>query len=345
MTAMLATAPAVPRDPHLPRSVYAPREGGGEPRVDLSIAELAHVVAAGNGEGELWVDVDMANRHQVALLEKVFGFHPLSIEDVLNPQSRVKVEEYPGYLFAIIRGVRFHAETEDPYDLETFNICFFLGQHFLVTVHGGQSPAIASVADRLLRNPDSLRRGAERLMHAVMDAAVDAYFPILDQIDEFIDGLEERVFGQFDQVVIRDIFAVKRAVLSLRRHLAPQREVFNVLTNRPSALLEPEAQIYFRDVYDHVLRITDSLDTYRELLSSTLDSYLSQVSNRLGSVTKALSVVATLSIPFVVISGMWGMNVQHLPLSDNPHAFAWMLGIQLGIGVLLVAILRWRRLL
>jgi magnesium transporter len=131
----------------------------------------------------------------------------------------------------------------------------------------------------------------------------------------------------------------------LRRHLAPQREVFNVLTNRPSGLLEPEAQIYFRDVYDHVLRITDSLDTYRELLSSTLDSYLSQVSNRLGSVTKALSVVARLSIPCVVSSGRWGRDVCHIPRSNNPHAFAWMLGIQLGIGVLLVVILRWRRLL
>ncbi len=107
---------------------------------------------------------------------------------------------------------------------------------------------------------------------------------------------------------LHDIFALKRTVLSLRRYLAPQREIFNVLTNRPSPLLPPESQLYFRDVYDHVLRINDSLDTFRELLSSTLDSYLTQVSNRLGSITKGLSVIATLSVPFVVISGMWGMN-------------------------------------
>ena len=149
---------------------------------------------------------------------------------------------------------------------------------------------------------------------------------------------------EFDQNALQDIFAVKRLVLSMRRHIAPEREVFNILTNRPSALLSPESQIYFRDIYDHVLRINDSIDTYRELLSSVLDSYLTQVSNRLGKITKGLSVVATLSIPFVVISGMWGMNVQHIPLSAHPHAFWWMLGIQLGLGIVLLFILRFWKL-
>ena len=138
---------------------------------------------------------------------------------------------------------------------------------------------------------------------------------------------------------------MKRLVLSLRRHVAPEREVFNVLTNRPSALLSPESQIYFRDIYDHVLRINDSIDTYRDLLSSVLDSYLTQVSNRLGKVSKGLAVVATVSLPFVVISGMWGMNVQHIPLADHPHAFWWMLAIQLGLGAILVVALRYRKLL
>ena len=182
-------------------------------------------------------------------------------------------------------------------------------------------------------------------MHAVADSAIDAYFPLLDRLDEFVDGLEQRVFVQFDRNALHEIFEVKRMVLQLRRHLAPQREVFSILTNRPSALLTPETQVYFRDVYDHVLRINDSLDTYRELLSSTLDSYLTQVSNRLGEITKGLSVVATISLPFVVISGMWGMNVVNIPLSQHPHAFWWMLGLQSAIGLALLLVLRLRRLL
>jgi magnesium transporter len=240
----------------------------------------------------------------------------------------------------IIIGVRFHEPTPDPYDLQTFDLCFFLGPQFLVTVHGGPSVAIDDVATRIEKNPDLLSRGVDRLSHAIMDGAVDAYFPLLDKLDEFVDGLEQRVIIKFDQTALAEIFAVKRLVLSLRRHVGPEREVFNILTNRPSQLLSPESQIYFRDIYDHVLRINDSIETYRDLLSSVLDSYLTQVSNRLGRVTKGLSIIATVSIPFVVISGMWGMNFQHIPLAGHPHAFWLMLGLQVGIGLALLLILR-----
>ena len=284
-------------------------------------------------------------RGQHALLEKVFGFHPLSIEDTLNPASRVKLEEYPGYLFMIVRAVSFCEGTTDPYDLDTANVCFFLGKNFLVTVHGDKAPAVDALLERLTHSPDFIGRGPAWLMYYVADQAVDAFFPVLDQVDEFVDGLEQRVFASFDEAALQEIFSVKRLVLSLRRHLVPQREMFNILTNRPSALLTSESQLYYRDVYDHVLRINDTLDMYRDLLSSTLDSYLSQVSNRLGNVTKGLSAVATLSIPFVMVSGMWGMNFQHVPLADQPHGFAIMMILQLAMGIGLVALLKWRKLL
>src|SRR4051794_20312515 len=237
VTVAQRATPAGNRDPNLPRSFLVTPTG--ELRSDLGIGEL--VRAIGNQTGELWMDIDVTNRHQVALLEKVCGFHPLSIEDTLNPNSRVKLEEYPGYLFMIIRGVRFYESTEDPYDLETFNLCFYLGKHFLVTVHAGRSDAVEAIADRVERSPDIMGRGVDRVTHAIMDAAVDAYFPLLDQLDEFVDTLEHRVFEKFDQEALRDIFGVKRTVLSLRRHLSPQREVFNILTNRPSTLLSPES--------------------------------------------------------------------------------------------------------
>jgi magnesium transporter len=334
---------AAARDPKVPRSVYRDATTGAL-RHDLHPRELAEVLA--RGTGDLWVDVDSTNRYQLAVLDKVFKFHPLAVEDTLNPNSRVKTEEYDGYLFVIVRGVRFCEETtEDPYDIETFNTYFFLGPHYLVTVHGEYAPAISEVAERLHRNHELLARGVGRLMHAIMDSAVDGFFPITDQIEAFVDGLEERVFANFDQAALRDIFQVKRLVLGLRRHLSPQREVFNILTNRPTSLLTPETQVYFRDVHDHVLRINESLETYRDLLSSTLDAYLTQVSNRLGLVTKGLSVIATLSIPFVVVSGMWGMNFAHIPLSQHPHGFLIMLVAQVVLGLAFLGLLRWRKLL
>ena len=318
-------------------------DADGKLRRDLTIAELANVIRG--GPGELWVDMHVTSRQCVAMLDNVFAFHPLAIEDALNPVSRVKVDEYPSFLFAIVRGVRFVAETQDPYDLETYNLSFFLGSNYVVTVHGDDTASTDSVLDRVVRHPDLLQRGAERVMHAVMDAAIDAYFPLLDQIDDFISKVEDRVFDNFDQSALQDIFQVKRLVLTLRRHLSPQREVFNVLSNRPTPLLAPDSQVYFRDIYDHNLRINESLETYRDLLGSTLDSYLTQISNRLGGVTKGLSVIATISIPFVVVSGMWGMNFAHIPLAEQPNAFWYMLALQLGLSAILLIILRVRKLI
>jgi magnesium transporter len=315
----------------------------GRVRRDLSPTDINKAIVS--GEGLLWLDLDTTCRPHVAILEHVCKFHPLTIEDTLNPNSRVKLDEYPDYLFAIIRGVRFYETTDDPYDLETFNLDFYIGKRFLVTVHAGPSAAVDAVAEKIDRSPELMSRGVDRIAHAVMDAAIDAYFPLLDQLDEFVDSLEQRVFENFEQEAMRDIFAVKRTVLSLRRHLAPQRELFNALANRPTILLSPETQVYFRDVHDHVLRINDSLDTYRDLLSSTLDSYLTQVSNRLGIATKVLSAVATVTLPFVIVSGMWGMNFSRIPLAAHPHGFWILLGVQLLIGVLLLVVLRIRRVI
>ena len=324
-----------------PFSVW--RAPDGTVQRNLSLQELTRAFAS--GEGQLWLDVDLAQRSQHALLEKVFHFHPLTIEDTLNPQSRVKYEEHENYLFVVARGVRFCDDTSDPYDIETLNLYAYLGPSWIVTVHGEGATAIDQVRARVDQGIDVLARGPARLLHAVLDEAVDEFFPILDRVDEFLDGLEERVFVRFDQSALRDIFSVKRLVLQLRRHLAPQREMLNQLTNRPNELLPPSAQLYFRDVYDHVLRINDSLDAYRELLSSTLDSYLSQVSNRLGQSSKALAVVATVTLPFVIVSGMWGMNFSHMPLAHHPHGFWLLLGAQLLIAACILAVLRWRRII
>jgi magnesium transporter len=312
-------------------------------RTDLTIEEIRSAIAS--GAGTVWVDLDIRNPESAALLSDVFHFHPLAIEDSLNPQSRVKIEEYAGFLILIVRTIAFIERTDDPYDIETVNLTCFLGRNYLVTTHGGDKSPIDATRATLHRKPELASAGAARLMHAVVDEAVNAYFPILDQLDEFMDGLEERVFASFDRSALREIFSVKRLVLSLRRHLAPERDVFSVLTNRPSALLTTDTQVYFRDIYDHILRINDALETYRELLSNTLDSYLTQVSNRLGTVTKALSIVATISLPFVVVSGMWGMNFRHIPLQDTSHGFWTMLFVQLGLGALLLIGLRWRKLL
>jgi magnesium transporter len=309
----------------------------------LSRDEIARALAS--GEGTLWVDVDTRDAGQVSILKDIFDFHPLAIEEAVNPESRVKLEEFDRYVLLIVRTVGFREATADPYDLETVNISFFLGKNYLVTVHGADTNPVATTAELLKRKPELAAHGPAKLMHAIVDQAVDAYFPIIDQLDEFMDSLEEKIFAQFDQNVLREVFAVKRLVLTLRRHLAPERDAMSILTNRPSSLLTPDTQIYFRDIYDHVLRIYDSLENFRDLLSSTQESYLTQVSNRLGMATKALGVVATVTLPFVVVSGMWGMNFEHIPLHNHPHGFMILVFAQIALGLTILAGLKWRKLL
>ena len=249
----------------------------------------------------------------------------------------MKIEAYDGYLFIVLRAVRFCETTTDPYDLETENLYLYLGANYVVTVHAGFSQSVETVTDLIRRSPDLFDRGPARLAHTICDTAVDAFFPILDRVDEFIDGLEARVFERFDESALHDIFALKRTVLSLRRYLAPQREIFNMLAEpavpaaagRSAALLPRRLRPRAAD--QRLAR------HFRELLSSTLDSYLTQVSNRLGSITKGLSVVATLSVPFVVVSGMWGMNFARSRCQHYPHGFWIMLVLQLAFGVGLVA--------
>ncbi len=317
------------------------RRPTGQVERDLSIDAIRAAFEHPDG-ATLWVDLDVSDDAQAALLTDVFHFHPLAVEDARNPKSRVKAEEYPGFLVVVARVVSFCETTPDPYDLETANLTLFLTEHAVITAHLETLPSVQSLIERLRANPDLLERGPARIAHQVLDTAVDAYFPVLDRLDEFVDDMEQRVFGRFDEALLQEIFKVKRLVISLRRYLAPQREVLSQITMRPSRFLPPDAQLYFRDVYDHMLRITDALDSYRDLLSSTLDSYLTQVSNRLGAVSKGLAVVGALSIPFVVVAGVYGMNFEHIPLSHHPYGFEIMFAVQIALSVVLLVVMRRR---
>jgi magnesium transporter len=296
-----------------------------------------------SGEGELWADIDSTNTHQHALLEKIFGFHPLSIEDTLSPGTRVKLEEYDRYLFVVVAGVRFDAATTDPFDLETFNQYFFLGRNFLVTVHAIPSSSCAAMRERLMRSPDLLARGAGMTMHGIIDQAVDAYFPLVEQMGELVESLEQAVFEEFNENLIHQIFKAKRSAFAVRRHIGPLREVLNILTNRPTTYLRPDMQLYYRDVYDHTIRIMEWVDTMRDLLAGVIETYLSQTSNRMNRIMKQLSIVSTIALPLIVIGGIYGMNFAHLPLTDSPFGFWTTLGMMAVVSTVLVLWLKRQR--
>ena len=317
VTVTTAPAQSPQASKNWPISLY--RRPDGTLEQDISPSRMREILQG--GAGELWVDIDSTNMHQLALLEKVFEFHPLAIEDTLSPGSRVKYEEYDRYIFVVMAVIRFDEGTPEPYDLATSNLYFFLGKNVLVTVHGIPSKSCAAVRERLMRNPELMARGVEMTMHNIIDQSVDAYFPLVEELNVMVDGLEERLFEQFDPDLIHEIFKAKRSAFSLRRHVGPLREVLNILTNRPCGFIRPDTQLYYRDVYDHTIRIVESMDTVRDLLAGVLETYLSQTSNRLNTVMKQLSVVATIALPLIVVAGIFGMNFSQMPFTHNPYGF------------------------
>ena len=306
----------------MPQSIY--RAPSGAVEEGLRPQRIMEALKEG---GELWVDIDSNDRAQHALLEKLFSFHPLAIDDTLSPKTRVKIEEYGNYLFLVVRSVSLDDKTDDPYDISTVNLYCFLAPHCLVTVHSAPVRAVDEVRQRLGRSTEKVDRGVEMLLHGLLDIVVDEYIPLVDQVDDFVDNLEQRLFESYDEKAIKDIFELKRLVVQLRRHLGPLREVLNVLTNRPHTCITQQSQLYYRDVYDHTIRIVESLESVRDLVATVLDTYLTQTSNRMNSVMKQLSVVATISLPLVVIGGIFGMNFSRMPLTHNPIGFFVALGI------------------
>lgn len=306
---------------------------------DLGPEQLREIV--GSGLGSLWVDLDSGDDLQWRILSDVFAFHPLAIEDTRSPSSRVKLEEYEGYIFVVVRGIGFALGTPDPYDIDTSNLYLFLGPNYLVTVHAGHSGAVATVEEWVETGPELLGRGVDHLAYAVLDTLVDLYFPCIDQLDTFVDDLEDTVLHG-DGEVLEKALDIKRSLLSLRRHLAPMREVVASLANRPLAYLAPETQIYFRDVHDHVVRQVESVELYRELVTSAMESHFSLISNRMNEVIKTLSVIATVVLPPTLVASIYGMNFEWMPGLHSPYGFWIAIGMMVGLTGAFLAYIWWK---
>ncbi len=317
------------------------RSPEGATRTDLSNAEIVNAVTS--GKGRIWVDVD-SNYSMVWLaLAQTIGFHPLTIEDTLSPESRIKLEEYDGYLFVVSRDTNFNSGTEDPYDFETCNVYLYIGPTYLITVHQRPSRATETVAERLAVGPELMERGVDYLAYAVLDSLIDLYFPMLDEIDDFVDQLEVGIFQTQTNETLGQIFELKRTLLALRRHHAPMREILATMANRPSPYLSPGVQVYLRDVYDHVVRQVESIETYRDLLTGALEVYFSVISSRMNEIMKALTIVGTFLLPATWIASIYGMNFQWMPFLHHPLGFWIALLIMLLISFVLMTYLKMKR--
>lgn len=281
-------------------------------RYDLTPESMVQALAIpGN---LLWVVLVQPDSKEIDdILRQVFNFHPLAIEDCQNTGYQTpKVDDFEKYLFIITHALIQDEESIDKLDILEFDL--FLGPNYVVcSYHTNVLPVVDSLWARLEKDSRLMTHGADVLCHAILDALVDDYLPMIDRIDEEIEWLEDRVLEKPNADTLQRILALKHVTLTLRKTISPQREIMNQLSRDEYNLIQPSHRIYFRDIYDHLVRIQDLIDSVRDIASGTLDIYLSATSNRLNEVMKALTIVSTIFLPLSFIAGVYGMNFKYFP--------------------------------
>jgi len=278
----------------------------------------------------VWLDALDPSAEEMSLLAEEFGFHPLAIEDYFTPHPRPKIDEFPGYYFIVVHSVSFAPES-DEIAPEEFDL--FIGRNYIVTLHKSPVPLLERIAETWQRDPRLVTDGAGMLLYDILDGLVDSYFPILDEMEDRLDEIEDEIFAQTAPKSAERIFRLKSALLVFRRIATPVRDVLNTLLRRDQPLLSEHAITYLRDVYDHSLRVADSIDTYRDILTGAMDAYLSVISNQLNSVMKTLTVAATVLISMQVISGIYGMNFKYMPELGWRYGYLGVLGFMAAVAL------------
>lgn len=278
-----------------------------------------------------WIDLPRPSENDFAVLRDVFGFHPLALEDSEHFDQRAKLDDYDDFIFLVVYGA---VPDED----RLVEVHCFYSERFLITVHRDDAPAFAVLRDRYQKRKAPME-GPALLLYRIIDALVDSFFPILANFDDRIDELENETFLHASDTQLQEIFAMKRLLVGMRKAVTPQRDLFAGLVGGVAAIpgMTTEAERHFRDVYDHLIRISDLIDTYRDLLTSSMDVFLSTISNRLNVVMKQLAVIATIFLPLTFLTGFFGQNFGWLVRNTA----GWPAFLVLGIGtqILTVAIL------
>lgn len=269
-----------------------------------------------------WINIDglsdVAFLHE---LGELFGFHPLTLEDVLNCGQRPKIEDYGAYHFLVMRSLRLKEQLE----LETEQISFFLGPGFVITIQEIPGDSFEAVRERIRKGGMRIRTmGPSYLLYALIDALVDELFPALEAFGERLESLEEEVLKRPTPQTLTEINRIKRELLLLRRAAWPEREVIAAFEREESHLIHADTRVFLRDCYDHVIQAIDMVETYRDLAGSLLEVYLSSVSNRMNEVMKVLTIISTIFIPLSFIAGLYGMNFDRAsPLNMPELGWSW----------------------
>lgn len=259
-----------------------------------------------------WINVDGV--HQPQIIEKLancFGLHPLILEDICDLEQRPKFEDLGNYIYIVIKMLSYDEENSE---VKIEQMSLILGNNFVISFQETVGDVFGPIRDRIKNSKGRHRKmSADYLAYSLVDATVDNYFSILDEFGARIEFLEEEIISRPDQQVLKEVYNLKREIIFLRKSIWPVRELIRSLERSESGLIRDSTRIYLRDIYDHVIQVSDSMEVFREMLTGMIEMYLSSLSNKLNEVMKVLTVIATIFMPLTFITGIFGMNFKHIP--------------------------------
>jgi len=268
----------------------------------------------------------------------VFHFHQLALEDS-ESRHNPKVDDYGSYLFILTHGV--HPESSAR-EFRTRQLTLFLGPNYLVSLHREASRSVELTRESVRKNPRLMADGPGMLLYRVLDFQMDLYMPLMENFQKRLDEIEKACFEATTSVILRDVFDLRKALVRLRRFSGHQREILLRLSRREFALVDERSAIYLRDVYDHLLRVTDLADSYRELVAGALEAHLSIVSNRTNEIMRALTIITTLFMPLTLIVGIYGMNFPDMPEFHWRRGYLFAYGLMVAVAIVMYYLFRRR---
>jgi magnesium transporter len=324
------------------RAFYRRGDGAATRTDDIEVLRSA----LADPSGLLWVDIQVTdNDRDGAILRDLFRFHPLTIEDCLSPQvDPAKIDDHGDYIFIVVQAL---CEYQRDGELGPVETDFYLGPNYVVSCHREPVAAIEHFQARCESDEFVLRHSADWLLHSLLDALVDEYLPCVDAMDDALDDLEEQVLHRPERSILQRLLVLKRNMLRLRRAILPMRDIMNRLSRGEfPKLIHEETAIYYRDIYDHLVRIEYLVEALRDLADGALNTYLSAVSNRLSEIMKVLTAAAAVFLPLTLISGIYGMNFASegvWPPLDSNWGFGALIGFMVATAAGLLAYFRYRR--
>lgn len=308
-------------------------------KTGLSIEEINQLLK--DEKSLIWIDLSDIDDPDIDFLTTTFSLHPLTIEDFILPNARPKIENFNDYLYLIMFSLE--APTHNETKLITHELDFCLGRNFLITYHSCPIGPLAACKEKIKKQSPIIKNGPDMLLYSILDFCIDSYFPVIQEFDSHVDDMSDELFRDPSRETLRKIYNLKNSVMHLRRTIGPQADVINLVTRGDFPFVLPANHIYFRNIYDNLLRLNDLVGTCRDIITGAMEAYVSVVSNRLNEVMKTLTVIATIMMPLTLIASIYGMNFSHMPELKSKFGYPLVIVLMVVITVSMLVYFKRRK--